>query len=189
MCGGRGNKRKKRPLIFHHLTRVDKISTVVYIALGSNKGNREDNLRKAAAELNTVPDCRITAKSSVYEAKPYGSVKQDNFLNAVISVETGLWLKKLFFFLKEIEKKLGRTVTKKWGPREIDLDLLFFDKTIYSDFELNVPHPGIMERDFVIVPFSEIAPDFIYPGQEIRISDVDLNTIEKNIITKTDYKL
>ncbi len=110
-------------------------------------------------------------------------------MNAVVSIETSLWLKELFHFLKEIEKKLGRTVSEKWGPREIDLDLLFFDKLIYSDFELNVPHPGIMERDFVIVPFSEIAPDFIFPGREIKISDVDLKTIEKNIITKTDYKL
>ncbi len=107
----------------------------------------------------------------------------------MVSVETDLWLKKLFYLLKEIEKKLGRTLSEKWGPREIDLDLLFFDKTIYADFELIVPHPGIMERDFVIVPFSEIALGFIFPGREIKISEIDLNTIEKNIITKTEYKL
>ena len=133
--------------------------------------------------------CSIIDKSSVYETRPYGNVKQANFLNAVMSVKTDLWLKELFRFLKEVEADIGRTTTEKWGPREIDLDLLFFDKTVYSDFELIVPHPGIFERDFVIVPMCEIAPDFMIPEKEIKISKLDLKKIENNIISKTDYKL
>jgi dihydroneopterin aldolase/2-amino-4-hydroxy-6-hydroxymethyldihydropteridine diphosphokinase len=93
----------------------------------------------------------------------------------VITVKTDYWLKELFYLLRKTEKKLGRTKSEKWGPREIDLDLLFYDKIIYSDFELRVPHPGILERDFVLVPLCEIDPDF--------------EKIDKNIITKTDYKI
>ena len=125
----------------------------------------------------------------MYETKPFGNVNQGNFLNAVISINTEYWLKELFYLLKRIEEKLGRIISEKWGPREIDLDLLFYDKTIYSDSRLNIPHPGIMERDFVIVPFCEINPDFIIPEKNIRISQIDLDRIEKNIITKLEYKL
>ncbi len=133
--------------------------------------------------------CTVTARSSIYETKPYGNIEQDDFLNAVIEVRTNYWLKELFRLLKLVEEKLGRKKREKWGPREIDLDLLFYDKTIYSDHELRIPHEGVMNRDFVIVPFSEIAPDFIIPEKEIKVSEIDLKKIEKNIIKKTDFKL
>lgn len=139
--------------------------------------------------MDSDPHCSILEKSSVYETRPYGNVNQGNFLNAVISIRTDYWLKELFLLMKSIEEKLGRVNSEKWGPREIDLDLLFFDKAIYSDSELKIPHPGIMERDFVIAPFCEIAPDFIIPEKDMKISQIDLDKIEKNIITKTDYKL
>ena len=148
-----------------------------------------NNFKKAIEKINTGSMCGILKKSSIYETRPYGKVKQANFLNAVISVQTDFWLKDLFRFLKRIETEIGRTTTVKWGPREIDLDLLFFDKTVYADFELIVPHPGIFERDFVIVPLCEIEPDFVIPEQEVKISQIDLIKIEKNIISKTDYKL
>ena len=110
-------------------------------------------------------------------------------MNAVISVETDYWLKELFRFLKSTEKELGRMSSVRWGPREIDLDLLFYGKAIYSDFELNIPHSGILERDFVIVPLGEIAPDFVIPEKEIKISQIDIDKVEKNIITKIEFKL
>ncbi len=125
----------------------------------------------------------------MYETKPYGNTEQDNFLNAVIGIKTDYWLKELFRLLKLVEDQLGRKKREKWGPREIDLDLLFYDKTIYSDHELRIPHEGIMNRDFVIVPFIEIAPVFIIPEKEIKASEIDLEKIEKNIIAKTEYKL
>lgn len=165
------------------------ISEIAYIALGTNKGDREDNLKKAVEAITSDSHCNILDKSSVYETSPFGNIKQDNFLNAVISIRTDYWLKELFHFLKDTEADLGRSKTEKWGPREIDLDLLFFGKMIYSDFELNIPHSGIMNRDFVLVPFIEIAPDFIIPEKEIKISQIDLDNIEKNIISRTDYKL
>lgn len=139
--------------------------------------------------LGSDPGCTITAKSSVYETKPFGKNDQDNFLNTVIEVKTDYWIKELFRLLKLIEETLGRKKREKWGPREIDLDLLFYDKSIYSDHELKVPHEGIMNRDFVIVPLSEIAAELIIPEKGIKISEIDLEKIEKNIITKTDYNL
>jgi len=139
--------------------------------------------------LESDSGCTVITRSSIYETKPFGNIEQDNFLNAVIEVKTDYWLKELFRLLKLVEEKLGRKKREKWGPREIDLDLLFYNKTIYSDHELRIPHEGIMNRDFVIVPLSEIAPDFIIPEKGIKVSEIDLEKIEKNIITKTDFKL
>lgn len=162
---------------------------IAYIALGSNKGNRQEYLKMAVDNVEADPKCTLLDKSAVYESKPFGHIPQDNYLNAVISVNTGYAIKELFYALKIIERKVGRTNSVRWGPREIDLDLLFYNKEIYSDSEITIPHRGIMERDFVIVPFCDIAPDFIHPEMKINISHIDLTKIEKNIITKTDYKL
>lgn len=164
-------------------------SEIAYIALGSNKGNREENLRRAVEKIGHDSRCSILDKSSVYETSPFGNVEQDNFLNAVISITTDYRLKELFRFLKRTETELGRIKTEKWGPREIDLDLLFFGKVIYSDFELIIPHSGVLNRDFVIVPLREIAPEFIIPEKEIKIAEIDLDKIENNIVTRIDFKL
>ena len=166
-----------------------EIPVTAYIALGSNKGNRQENLKKAVELIESDENCRVISKSFVYETKPFGYLEQNNFLNAVVSVETDFELKEFFHFLKETEKKLGRTKNEKWGPREIDLDLLFYDELIYSDAELKVPHTGITERDFVIVPFCDISPDFIHPEKKLKISQIDLNKLEKNIISKSEHKL
>ena len=107
----------------------------------------------------------------------------------MIELRTDYWLKELFRLLKLVEEQLGRKKGEKWGPREIDLDLLFYNNAIYSDHELKIPHEGIMNRDFVIVPLSEIAGDFVIPEKGMKVSEIDLEKIEKNIITKTDYKL
>jgi 2-amino-4-hydroxy-6-hydroxymethyldihydropteridine diphosphokinase len=125
----------------------------------------------------------------VYETKPFGDIQQNNFFNAVIKIETDYKPKELFYFLKNIEVKLGRTKSFKWGPREIDLDLLFYNKEIYSDSELTIPHRGVTERDFVIVPLCDIEPDFMHPVTQKKVSDIDLTKIESNIINKTEYKL
>lgn len=167
----------------------NSISAISYISLGTNRGDREKNVSRAVELLQSDPLCSVIAKSSVYETKPYGNVNQDNFLNAVIAVQSDYWLKALFRLLKLVEEKLGRKKREKWGPREIDLDLLFYNKTIYSDHELRIPHEGIMKRDFVIVPLSEIAPDFVIPEKGIKVSQIDLQKIEKYIIKKSDYNL
>ena len=164
-------------------------NVIAYIALGSNKGDRQKYLKMAMDNIEADNKCILLNKSAVYESIPFGNIPQDNYLNAVISVHTCYTMKELYYALKDIEKKVGRTNSFRWGPREIDLDLLFFDEEIYSDSEITVPHKGIMERDFVIVPFCDIAPNYIHPEMKISMTHIDLTKIEKNIISKTDYKL
>ena len=163
---------------------------IAYIALGSNLGNRQENISKAVEKIQADYKCSIIDKSPVYETKPFGNVAQGNFLNAVISIETKYGMKELFYTLKDIEVELGRSKSVKWGSREIDLDLLFYNEEIYTDSELTIPHRGIMERDFVIVPLCDIAPaGFIHPATKEIISHIDLTKLEKNIINKTEYKI
>ena len=169
--------------------KVKNLKNNVYIALGSNKGDKIKFLREAILNLKTEPKVELVASSSVYETKPYGNTNQSDFLNAVIEVRTDYSLVRLFNYLKNIEAKLGRSETKKWGPREIDLDLLFFNERIFKNEKLTVPHIGIQDRDFVLIPLREITPGFIHPVLKEKISDICIENITKNIIRKTRLKL
>ena len=131
----------------------------------------------------------MVATSSVYETFPYGYKEQGIFFNAVIKVETDFTLFELFDFLKSIEKDLGRIKRTKWGPREIDLDLLFFNDMKFSNDIVTIPHKEIIYRDFVLVPLSEIAADFVHPTLNKKISDICLENSEKFIIQKLPDKI
>lgn len=133
--------------------------------------------------------CEISALSSIYEAKPFGISEQDNYLNAVIKLKTSFELHDLFKFIKNIEVELGRKQTFKWGPREIDLDLLFYDEVILKDENITIPHPGIHQRDFVLIPLQEIEPGFFHPVLKRKISDISIPESEGNIIRIFDKKL
>ena len=126
--------------------------------------------------------CWIKSSSSIYESKPFGEVPQDNFLNAVIKISTGLNISSLFDFLKSTEKLVGRTDSVRWGPREIDIDLLYFNDLLHSTEKISVPHPGIQLRDFVILPLNEIAPDFIHPALKKKNSDICKEISESYIV-------
>jgi len=127
--------------------------------------------------------------SSIYETKPYGVKEQDNFLNAVIKISTSFNLTQLFIFLKNIEDELGRKSNTKWGPREIDLDLLFFNNIVYSDEKIIIPHKEIELRDFVLTPLCEIAPDLFHPVLNQKISDICIDEKNKTIIAKIQDKI
>ena len=127
--------------------------------------------------------------SSIYETKPYGVKEQDNFLNAVIKISTSFNLSQLFIFLKNIEHELGRKSNTKWGPREIDLDLLFFNDIVYSDEKIIIPHKEIELRDFVLTPLCEIAPDLFHPVLNQKISDICIDEKNKTIIAKIQDKI
>lgn len=127
--------------------------------------------------------------SSIYETKPYGVKEQDNFLNAVIKVSTSFNLTQLFIFLKNIEDELGRKSNTKWGPREIDLDILFFNEIVYSDEKIIIPHKEIELRDFVLTPLCEIAPDLFHPVLNQKISDICIDEKNKTIIAKIQDKI
>jgi len=110
-------------------------------------------------------------------------------LNSVIKISTNNSLFGLFEFLKQTEIKLGRQTEIEWGPREIDLDILFFNDLIYSDENITIPHSGIMERDFVLIPLSEIEPELIHPVTAKKISEVELPGTGSNIISKFDINI
>ena len=141
-----------------------------YLLLGSNIGNRESYLSKAKSTINEVRGTSITAVSSVYETKAWGNQNQNDFLNQAVCVETKLSAEKLLEEILLIEKKLGRIrrdkgqgTGGKWQPREIDIDILFFNHLICKSSNLQIPHPHLHERRFALVPLAEIAGDFIHP--------------------------
>lgn len=140
----------------------------VFIGTGSNLGDRSKALAAAANLLE--PKVLVKKASSIYETPPWGYEEQPAFLNQVLQVKTGLNPRALLAFLKRIEKKLGRKTTFRYGPRAIDLDILFYDDLIYSTDTLQIPHPLASERAFVLVPMLEIAPDFVHPvlGKTIK---------------------
>lgn len=133
----------------------------VYIALGSNLGDRRGNL--AAARSALAPQVRLTRESPVYETEPWGYTEQEKFLNQVVEGETELSPEELLVSLKQVEVQLGREPTFRYGPRRIDLDILFYDDRIVSLPNLQIPHPRVAERAFVLVPLADLAPDLPHP--------------------------
>jgi 2-amino-4-hydroxy-6-hydroxymethyldihydropteridine diphosphokinase len=134
---------------------------IVYLAFGSNMGNRLANLK--AAVNNLTPQMAVKNKSSVYETPPWGFTEQAPFLNQVVMVKTYLKPQALLSHLKRLEMALGRVPNFKNGPRLIDIDILFFDDLVLDTPPLVIPHPRLQERAFVLVPLAEIAPDLVHP--------------------------
>ncbi len=160
-----------------------------FLGLGSNVGSREDYLKRAVENLSSSSEINVVKCSSVYETKPYGNLNQSNFLNAVVMVETDLEIVSLFKLIKNIEKDLKRTYTEKWGPREIDIDLLLFNEVVHKDELLEVPHREIEKRDFVLVPLLEIEENILNPLTGSFLKDIKLDSIEKNILNKQKINL
>jgi 2-amino-4-hydroxy-6-hydroxymethyldihydropteridine diphosphokinase len=152
---------------------------IVYLALGSNLGNRAANLKEAISAL--PPQMEVKAKSKVYETPPWGYTEQDKFLNQVLMVKTYLQPEQLLKHLKRLEVALGRVASFRNGPRLIDIDILFYDDLVFESPALVIPHPHVHERGFVLLPMMDIAPDFVHPGrnQSIRkmIAGCDLRGI------------
>jgi 2-amino-4-hydroxy-6-hydroxymethyldihydropteridine diphosphokinase len=136
---------------------------IAYIGIGSNVGDKARQCERGISEILKLDRHRLLARSSLYKTQPIGYTKQDWFINLVIKIETKMDAPALLCSLKEIETRLGRVKTLRWGPRAIDLDILFFnDHQIQTD-ELTVPHPLIQDRRFVLIPLAEIDPDFTHP--------------------------
>ena len=160
---------------------------IVYIGIGTNQGNKLENIQNAISFIGNINTTEIKSVSSIYLTKPFGYLEQDDFLNMVIKVTTEKDLKSFFSELQSVERKIGRTKTIKWGPRQIDLDILFFNNKIYSDAEITIPHKGIIERDFVLVPLVEIEPDLVHPALDEKIVDICNTVLQKQIISKIEY--
>ncbi len=142
-------------------------SSKVYIALGSNMGNRYENLKKAIKAISALDNTKLIKSSNIYETKPVGYLAQDNFLNMVILVETKLNPLVLLRKLQEIESMLQRKRLIRWGPRTIDLDILLYGKLTINLPELKIPHPEMLKRAFVLIPLRDIEPDMEIYGIDI----------------------
>lgn len=135
-----------------------------FIGLGSNLGERENMIRMALDDLARLPETTLVRASSLYDTEPVGETEQPNFLNAVAQIDTALTARQLLWNLMLIEKRLGRVRTKKWGPRTVDLDLLLYGDLIVEEEDLQVPHPELTRRSFVLVPLVELDPGLVHPG-------------------------
>jgi 2-amino-4-hydroxy-6-hydroxymethyldihydropteridine diphosphokinase len=153
----------------------------VYLALGSNLGDRLANLKQAIDAL--TPQMEVKAKSSVYETPPWGFEDQPKFLNQVVKAKTYLDPQPLLKHLKRLEVALGRQASFPNGPRLIDMDILFYDELILNTSALVIPHPRLHERGFVLLPLMEIAPALIHPVNKKSVREMasgcDLSKIEK----------
>jgi 2-amino-4-hydroxy-6-hydroxymethyldihydropteridine diphosphokinase len=136
--------------------------SIVYLGVGSNIGNRQENCREAVRML-AENGLTVVRHSSLVETEPWGVADQSRFINMAVEVETDAAPEQLLVILKKIEKNMGRTNAIRWGPRVIDLDILFYDDLILDTDGLIIPHPLLHERDFVLIPLAEIAPKKIHP--------------------------
>lgn len=154
---------------------------LVYIALGSNLGDRLANLQAALQRF--APQVVIDRQSSVYETEPWGYVDQPAFLNMAVAAKTSLEPDALLVFLKNIEQEMGRATTFRNGPRLIDLDILFYDELVLDTPPLVIPHPRLHERAFVLVPLADVAPEHLHPvlGETVLhlLMSINLNGITK----------
>ena len=135
----------------------------VFVGLGSNLGERESMIRLALDDLARLPSTALVRASSLYETEPVGDTEQPNFLNAVAQLETELAARQLLWNLLLIERRLGRVRSRRWGPRTIDLDLLLYGSEVLDEPGLQVPHPELIRRSFVLVPLVELDPLVVHP--------------------------
>ena len=136
--------------------------STAYVALGSNLGDREENLRNALKHLEEN-EVRVVKVSTFIETEPYGVTDQPGFVNAVCQVETELEPLELLRLLLKIELEMGRVRIRRWGERNIDLDLLLYEDACVVSDELTLPHPDMQNRDFVLLPLAEIAGEVVHP--------------------------
>jgi len=152
---------------------------IVYLALGTNIGDRPANLRAAIKALSS--EIKVVTESKIYETPPWGYENQPAFLNMAVKCETVLEPESLLKRLKQLEVQLGREQSFHWGPRLIDIDILFYDDLILKSEPLSIPHPRLHERGFVLAPLADIAPDFVHPVLKKTIKElltgVDVNNI------------
>jgi len=152
-----------------------------YVGVGSNLQGPGKQVESAMGLLDEIPGTRLVSMSSLYRSAPFGGVEQPDFVNAVAAVLTQLEPDEFLTALHDIEHRLGRERDDtRWGPRVIDLDLLVYAGEIVDEPDITVPHPGIRERNFVLLPLGEIAPELVIPGLG-RVASIPVNMDEPHI--------
>lgn len=142
---------------------IDRSRHNVYLSFGSNMGDREEYIKKGIKALNQIRGCEVKRVSSLIETEPYGGVEQEKFLNGCLELETLLTPQELLERLHEIEAEAGRKREVRWGPRTLDMDILFYDKEEVDTEELIIPHVDMENRFFVLKPLAELIPNFRHP--------------------------
>lgn len=161
----------------------------IYIGIGSNLGDRLKNIKEAVKLLKKIRSIKITAQSSIYETEPAGYKNQPEFLNCVLEVKTNLSCEALLKVLQNIEKKLHRKRTIKWGPRSIDLDILIYGNTVIRRKNLIIPHAQMHKREFVLMPLLEIAPSIVHPVKKRTIFELYKKLSKKHKVKKLKHKI
>ena len=157
----------------------------VIIALGSNKGDKLTFIKDALKKIDDLGE--ISAVASLYRSSAYGVTDQPDFYNSVIVLKTDMAPEQLLIELKKIEKQVGRTENTRWGPREIDLDIILYDQRRVLQKGLTIPHPDFHNRVFVLQPLAEIDPEIRVPGMKMSISNL-LNKCKDKTIIETVKK-
>jgi len=158
--------------------------TIAYIGIGSNLGTPEKNCIEAIEKISSTKNIKIISRSSFYQTEPFGGVQQDWFINSAVKIKTDLLPMNLLSALLNIESVMGRSREEKWGPRLIDLDLLFYDNLILRKKGLTLPHPEIQKRKFVLIPMDEIAENFIHPTLKKTIKTLLQESPDVSVVKK-----
>jgi 2-amino-4-hydroxy-6-hydroxymethyldihydropteridine diphosphokinase len=159
----------------------------VFIALGSNLGDRLEHLRAGISLLEQHLEIMVGTKSRIFETEPFGVTSaQDAYLNAAAKLETSLSASGLLQIMLEVERAQGRERQERWGARTLDLDILLYGTQIISEPHLEIPHPRMLDRAFVLAPLADIAPNLEIPGQAIRVGQA-LEKLDISGIAPTDF--
>ncbi|MGX5800170.1 2-amino-4-hydroxy-6-hydroxymethyldihydropteridine diphosphokinase [Bradyrhizobium sp. Arg314] len=156
-------------------------NSAVYLSLGGNLGDPANSMGAALRILDGDDQTRVTAVSSLYRTPPWGKLDQPDFLNAAAAIETALSPRALLDLCLDVERRLKRVREERWGPRLIDIDILVFGDRVIHETGLEVPHPRMLERAFVLAPLAEIAPGLSVGGRSVseRLGAVDISGIER----------
>lgn len=160
-----------------------KRDNLAYIGIGSNLGDKARNCREAIERIGAAGENKLVGRSSLYRTEPWGNEEQDWFVNAVIAIRTSFDPDGLLQHLKNVEEQLKKKKEERWGPRNIDLDILFFNDEILKTPGLTVPHPFLHLRRFVLVPLQEICPDFIHPQLKLSVGELLERTNDEKKVT------
>lgn len=156
---------------------------IIYLLTGSNIGNSQEHLQTAMAKIAVAVGV-VSQQSGVYKTEPWGNKNQQDFLNQVLEIETELNPEEVLRTILAIETEMGRNRLRKWEPRIIDIDLLFYGNTIIRTQNLIVPHPLLHERRFTLLPLAEIAPDWVHPVFHQTVSELLESCTDTSLVEK-----